>query len=110
MGARVVRADSHCDGVGSGACETAVVAANEFIVLMRWLSVKSCVKISVVATSGIEQGGQMWWKLRTPGMFRALLLLALIVTVSQSCEGERKTDKPDRERHPQPKLENAIKT
>lgn len=51
----------------------------------------------------------MWWKLRTPGIFRALLLLALIVTVSHSCEGERKIDKPDRERPPQPKLENAIK-
>jgi hypothetical protein len=48
----------------------------------------------------------MWWKLRTPGIFRGLLVLALIVTASLSCERERKTDKPDRERPPQPKLEN----
>jgi hypothetical protein len=50
----------------------------------------------------------MWWKLRTPGIFRALLLLALIVTASPSCERERKPDKPDRERPPQPKLENML--
>jgi hypothetical protein len=50
----------------------------------------------------------MWW--RTPGIFRALFLLALIATASQSCERERKIDKPDRERPPQPKLENPIKT
>ena len=52
----------------------------------------------------------MWWKVRTPGIFRALLLLALVVPVSQACDRERKADKPGRERPPQPKLENAIKT
>jgi hypothetical protein len=47
----------------------------------------------------------MWCVLRTPGIFKSLLLLALIVTVSPSCERERKAEKPDRERPPQPKLQ-----
>jgi hypothetical protein len=50
----------------------------------------------------------MWWKLRSPGIFRAPLLLALILTVSPSCERERKTNKPDREQPPQPKLESML--
>ena len=50
----------------------------------------------------------MWWKLRIPRILRAMLFIALLVSVSSSCERERQPEKPSKDRPPQPKLENAF--
>lgn len=97
-----------CDGRGDSAGAPVVVTADKLMadgLDYRLIGVSKC---RLVANYVLEQGGQMWWKVRNPGIFRALLLLALIVTVSPSCERERKAEKPDRERPPQPKLQKML--
>jgi hypothetical protein len=40
----------------------------------------------------------MEWKLRSPACFKALLLLAMVVAASTSCERERQPENPYAER------------
>jgi hypothetical protein len=51
----------------------------------------------------------MEWKLRSPACFKALLLLAMVVAASTSCERERQPENPNKERPPRPKLENPLR-
>ena len=88
-----------CDGMADSAGASAVVTADKFIMadgldyreLCTWSKEDKC-----GGNCGLLES------------FRALLLLALIVTVSPSCERERKAEKPDRERPPQPKLQKML--
>lgn len=50
----------------------------------------------------------MEWKLRRPGSFRVLVLLALVIAASWSCERERQIEKPNREQPPRPKLARPL--